>query len=604
MRKRPIQFAAALLLILGLCLWLVVLQGARRRAAEVVIPVALLAALVPDSRRFVQSVADGLDRRAHRRRGLWAAGVAVAVGLYLMIQVAQHSEQIFPRFHDEHSYLIQAQMLARGRLWMPAYPPEIQPFFDNFHILISPVYSSIYFPGTALLLVPAAWLGLANWVTPLVESAVAAGFLFLIFEELFGGTRALVAMLMLVSLYYFRRTALMALSESPMMLAETVIWWAWFHWRKLRDWKWAAVIGAAAGYAGITRPMDALCVAVPVGIAMFWQIRRQPRKIFAQAGILGVAAAPFIILQIIQNVGVTGSWKTFPSDYYVARNYPAPMLGFYRYDPAKIPTQSLLAKEAALLQFELPAYAQHRPSDVPGQWLPLPSNRGVPDRTSHLLLATLPKPLMAILLPAALLSMWEVRRAVIVAALALFVLGYACYVFFLDHYMFAVMPMVFCMILMGWESVERAFAGGRSGIFVFACLSLCGLAAAALPEIDTRPVPMGTFFETKIANDTIAAAVRAPALVLFRYESNECNFSDEPAYNDDVPFPDDAPIVRAHDLGDERNRILFAYYAKFQPRRRVYIFDRGYLLDPLRGPLGTVAELAAKPAPKPSSQPN
>jgi hypothetical protein len=596
MRKRFEQFAVVALLLVGLFLWLVVLQGEKRRSAMIVIPIAVAAAAIPDSRRFILKTAESLDRAARRNRGIWAVGVATAVGLYLLIQVAEHRDDIFPKFHDEHSYMIQAQMLASGRLWMPAYPAEIQPFFDNFHIIVDRVYSSIYFPGTALLMVPVAWLGLPDWVTPLVESAVAAGFLFLILEELFGGTRALTGTLLLVSLYYFRRTALMALSESPQMLATTVIWWAWFHYRKSPELKWAAVIGACAGLAAICRPLDAICVALPVGLAMLWQTRQTPGQIFALLGVLAAAAAPFLILQIVQNIGVTGSWKTFPSDYYVARNYPAPMLGFYKIDPSKIPDVTTPAKLVALRDFVLPAYREHRLANLPGEWIPLPGNHGVPDRLRQLLRCSLPKVSLALLLPVALLSIWEIRRAVIVAALGLFILGYAAYVFFLDHYMFAVLPMFLCMILMGWESVERAFFAKRGGLFVFILLNLCGLAAAALPEFDRGSVPMSAFFETKAANDALAAAVKPPALVLFLDAPNDYNFADEPTYNDDVPFPDDAPIIRAHDLGDDRNKILFAYYSKFQSRRRVYIFDRRHLVDPLTGPIGTVAELAAQPA--------
>jgi hypothetical protein len=55
-----------------------------------------------------------------------------------------------------------------------------------------------------------------------------------------------------------------------------------------------------------------------------------------------------------------------------------------------------------------------------------------------------------------------------------------------------------------------------------------------------------------------------------------------------VAWPDQAPIVRAHDLGD-LNIELYRYYALKQPDRHVYIFDRAsYTLKPL----GRVADLA------------
>jgi len=53
--------------------------------------------------------------------------------------------------------------------------------------------------------------------------------------------------------------------------------------------------------------------------------------------------------------------------------------------------------------------------------------------------------------------------------------------------------------------------------------------------------------------------------------------------------PDDAPIIRAHDLGLDRNRALFDYYAQRQPQRTVYLYDRARrsLVE-----LGNVSDLA------------
>jgi len=82
--------------------------------------------------------------------------------------------------------------------------------------------------------------------------------------------------------------------------------------------------------------------------------------------------------------------------------------------------------------------------------------------------------------------------------------------------------------------------------------------------------------------------------VLFRFVKGD-DHHQEPVYNVDVAWPDDAPIIHAHDLGEARNQEIFRYYAERQPDRRFFLFVRQDF-DP-DGPvlsyLGTAKELAA-----------
>ena len=80
--------------------------------------------------------------------------------------------------------------------------------------------------------------------------------------------------------------------------------------------------------------------------------------------------------------------------------------------------------------------------------------------------------------------------------------------------------------------------------------------------------------------------------MLFRFGPG-ANPLAEPVYNADVAWPDDARVIRAHDLGDAANRKLMEYYASRQPERRVYCYDRTATADPLTY-LGTVREMARR----------
>ena len=292
-------------------------------------------------------IAAGVLRRIVVGHGVLAA---VALGLlvcgYLLMQIRQGRGEMFLRIHDEHSYMIQAEMLARGRLWSAAYPPDISPFFDTFHFIVDRVYASIYFPGAALSMVPAVWLGLPYWTSPLVCGAAAAAVFFLIMWEMFGSLRALIAVLMLVSLQYFRWMSFMLMSETAFLLAVMILIWAWLRWRRRKNIGWAILIGAAAGWAAITRPLDAICFAAPVAIAMLYELRGRPMAIGKTAAAVALAALPFATTQIIQNIGVTGKWTQTPMQYYVAQSYPAPLMGFAVADMKTLPPDLSAPKRA------------------------------------------------------------------------------------------------------------------------------------------------------------------------------------------------------------------------------------------------------------------
>src|ERR1051325_11250957 len=95
-----------------------------------------------------------------------------------------------PRVHDEASYLFQAQTFARFRWSNPA--PPIADFFQQFHVLVDPTFSSKYPPGLALLMVPGIWLGLPALV-PVLLTATVGAFLFIVGRRVANAWVALLA---------------------------------------------------------------------------------------------------------------------------------------------------------------------------------------------------------------------------------------------------------------------------------------------------------------------------------------------------------------------------------------------------------------------------
>jgi hypothetical protein len=119
-------------------------------------------------------------------------------------------------------------------------------------------------------------------------------------------------------------------------------------------------------------------------------------------------------------------------------------------------------------------------------------------------------------------------------------------------------------------------------------VTLAAVAIGSLPEFDSSFQDDASETHLQIINRAIDALPNQPAVVLFRYSPQVSYFYD-PVYNTDVAWPDDARIVRAHDLGPTQNAKLFRYYASIQPQRIVYLYDRGW--DTLTR-LGNVKDLA------------
>jgi hypothetical protein len=493
---------------------------------------------------------------------------AIAAFAYLLATAWQQKRHMAPLLHDEFSYLIQAHQVAHGRLWMPAHP--LAAFFDSFQLIVHPVYASIYFPGTALLYVPGIWLHLPPWLTSM---AIAGAVVFLLHRtatELIDPLAAWLAVLLLVCCPMFRTLSIMTMSQLPLLLYVLLGTLALLKWRSSGRLRWAALLGASLGLAAITRPIDAICFAVPIGIAVVLQLTRQPRRASVVTTIL-LSSAPFLCIQLIANRGITGHWLQTPFRLYADADYPGTALGFGDIDPAARPQSSLPQKQKLYVEKTLPLIEQHRLRNLPQILFQRV-------RLTLSLAATTPFPLLAILLPVALAS----RRGLVLAPILLFVGLYALYVYFFPHYVIVVAPAIIGGILIGANQLVNV----RGALHLF----IAATALAALPQVD--PTMRDDMFDAPLlhAVDAKLSGLTDPSVVLFAYSAAR-NVDEEPVYNADVAWPDDARIIRAHDLGD-RNSEIFRYYADLQPQRRFYRFDeKDYSL----AYLGTARELAYNP---------
>ena len=628
------RVATIALLVVGVLLWLALGVGPGIGIFRwVVIGGAIAIALVPPVNRRVGTALEW-SRRPSPRALAWATIlIGITAAFYFVLTAFLQDRDLFPRTHDECSYYLGAQMLARGRLWMPPHP--LGDFFESFYILTKPVYCSIYFPGTALIFAPTVWLDLPTWAMPAVVSGAAVALLYRIITELIDGAAGAVAALLLVSLTWFRTYTVLLMSQVPMLFLGLLMIWLWLRWREQNRWGWLLALGAAGGWAAVTRPADALCFAVPVlcGTAALGCVppkaevlrmtstfgRTQPGAavphgksqpaaavphgklqpgaavphVVFSIGLLLLGALPFLALQLVFDIKVTGDPFKTPYTLYLDRDQPGSTFGLHHFDPTLKPASTLPQIQA---DYELTKtyLRHHQPDNFLGPWVRTTESR--PPYLAMIAGTTLPAGILLVLVPVGLLGLTDRRRLVLFSTLPVFLALYIFNPFLLEHYAIPIIPAVVLCLLLGVDEVARAWP--RHAAVLRPALTW-GIIAAAVTgawevnhlivrdprqQVSDEPLPSSYLREL---HDRLRGR---PAVVLFQYSPGD-NWKEEPVCNSEVAWPDDAEVVRAHDLGPRDHEIV-EYYANRQPDRMFFTVSRDRRTGARRiSPIATTGQL-------------
>jgi hypothetical protein len=228
-----------------------------------------------------------------------------------------------PEGHDQQSYVLQADIFARGH-WAAPSPP-IPAFFQQPHVLVTPVTASKYPPGHALLL---ALGSLAHFhaLVPLLLTGITATLLFMLTARVANPWAAAIAWLTWISMPLVLRFQPSYFSELTTSALLLTAWWCLLQWRATRHRAWLLALAAAVGWGAITRPLTMLALAIPIGVVVLrdaWATRRMTDLALA----LGVGSLILGVLPL-WSARTTGSWRTTPLELYRQQYLPFDKLGF------------------------------------------------------------------------------------------------------------------------------------------------------------------------------------------------------------------------------------------------------------------------------------
>ncbi len=264
----------------------------------------------------------------------WSTSIAIAVlSLAMSAHVGSQFGDLPPAYHDEFSYLFQAETFLSGRLWFPSHAePRL---FDQMHVLNEGRFASRYFPGTGLWMAPFVALGHPYWGHWLAGALIA----FLMFwtgRELGGDLVGAIAGGLTALAPGMAVFSNLLLSHHPTSCGLALFLWGFFRMRSSGQMRHAVCAGAGLAFAMLCRPMTAAAVALPFGVSLLYQWLRQIRlgdaaaakRTLRQIGGLWIPLSAGLVGFFLYNRAITDSGWVMPYDVYNKVYAPKQVYGF------------------------------------------------------------------------------------------------------------------------------------------------------------------------------------------------------------------------------------------------------------------------------------
>jgi len=500
-----------------------------------------------------------------------------------------------PRFHDEHSYLLAADTFARGRLTNPAsaYPE----FFEAEHLLVAPTYMSKYPPGQGLVLAVGQFLfGHPIWGVWLSCGAFAASLCWML-QAWISRKWALVTTLVIIfgtgiSSYWAQSYwgGMAAAAGSALLFGGMR--------RSLRRPRIADSLAMGIGIfvLAITRPFEGLVTCMPVGALMAaWLVgNRQwslPVKLTQWALPVGAMCFTGGLWIGFYNQAVTGDWRQMPYSLYQRQYFHHGMVCGSKFREAERHPCPRLARyyaEKVMPDETAVATAERVRTNLTKTSVKI-VNCGF---TGFRTMRSLSQPRIGTFAALAGVFLASYRRRwtrFCWATIGLTLTAEALVYWWHPHYSAPLYPLLYVLVghaLWALGGACHRWPGARE----WAPMALVSLACGWALATDGREAFQGfrataaqclddeTSRRIGTRNDVERCLLHEPGrhLVFVSYDE-KYSVHDEWVYN--AADMDSAPIIFAHNLGDEKNARLIELY----PDRRLWrasVSDAEKRLDP------------------------
>lgn len=228
------------------------------------------------------------------------ACVLSLLAVLLSYQVADRVFERMAHLEDEMAYVWQAQVLAHGKLALPA-SPEPQSFLVPFVVDYNGLRFGKYPLGWPLVLALGVALGARAWVNPLL-AGLGLWLMYLLGKRVFGPRAGLLAAVLLLVSPFFLLNSGSLLSHPLGLVLSTAFSLAWLEAftepRSQRPLLFAVLAGLALLALVQTRPLTAVAVALPFGLHGLYLLARgswETRRRVILVGLLALLGGELLL---------------------------------------------------------------------------------------------------------------------------------------------------------------------------------------------------------------------------------------------------------------------------------------------------------------------